>query len=224
VRSTHVKVTEPRSPQRLTAAARRAQLLEVGRSVFAKRGYEATSVEEIAERAKVSKPIVYEHFGGKEGLYAVVVDREMEHVVTSIAESISSGTPRERIERAALAFLTDVKEQPDGFAGFPDAPIRAQDVGLPTMSPSAPDAGRVQAGYDPVARSTRTRWPMVAFVGCGDRDGKFGREGAPHRRAWMGPPTAEEPALAAEAARLSDRSSPSANPDQEKAALRHSRN
>ena len=70
-----------RTSERLSAAARRAQLLEVGRSVFAKRGYEAASVEEIADRAKVSKPIVYEHFGGKEGLYAVVVDREMDFVV-----------------------------------------------------------------------------------------------------------------------------------------------
>ncbi len=49
--------------KKLTAAARRAQLIEVGRSAFAEKGYEATSVEEIAERAKVSKPIVYEHFG-----------------------------------------------------------------------------------------------------------------------------------------------------------------
>src|SRR4026208_2057575 len=83
--------------ERLSAAARRAQLLEVGRAVFAKRGYEAASVEEIADRAKVSKPIVYEHFGGKEGLYAVVVDREMDFVVKSIAEAISTGTPRERL-------------------------------------------------------------------------------------------------------------------------------
>ena len=57
--------------------------------MFAKRGYEAASVEEIADKAKVSKPIVYEHFGGKEGLYAVVVDREMDYVVTRIAEAIS---------------------------------------------------------------------------------------------------------------------------------------
>ena len=66
------------SRKKLTAAARRAQLIQVGRQVFAEKGYEATSVEEIASCAKVSKPIVYEHFGGKEGLYAVVVDREME--------------------------------------------------------------------------------------------------------------------------------------------------
>src|SRR5438128_736429 len=84
--------------------------------VFAQRGYEATSVEEIAARAGISKPIVYEHFGGKEGLYAVIVDREVEHIVGRIVEAISSGSPRERLERAALAFLVYVKERPGGFA------------------------------------------------------------------------------------------------------------
>lgn len=175
MRSTHVKVTEPRSPQRLTAAARRAQLIEVGRSVFAKRGYEATSVEEIAERARVSKPIVYEHFGGKEGLYAVVVDREMEHVVTSIAESISSGTPRERIERAALAFLTYVKEQPDGFAVLSrDAPVGSGRGGMSgLLNDVAERVGDVfaaafkQAGYDPKVAPVYAHAlvGMVTFVG-----------------------------------------------------------
>jgi AcrR family transcriptional regulator len=175
VRSIHVKVTEPRSPQRLTAAARRAQLIEVGRNVFAKRGYEATSVEEIAERAKVSKPIVYEHFGGKEGLYAVVVDREMEHVVTSIAESISSGTPRERIERAALAFLRYVKEQPDGFAVLSrDAPVGSGRGGMSgLLNDVAERVGDVfaaafkQAGYDPKVAPVYAHAlvGMVTFVG-----------------------------------------------------------
>src|SRR4051812_49513490 len=95
---------------RLTAPERRAQLVDVGRAVFAKRGYQATSVEEIADRAKVSKPIVYEHFGGKEGLYAVIVDREMEYVIRRISEAIATGTPRERVERAAFAFLTYVQD------------------------------------------------------------------------------------------------------------------
>ena len=104
------------SKKKLSAAARRAQLLEVGRGVFAERGFEATSVEEIAEKAEVSKPILYQHFGGKEGLYAVVVDREMERVVSMIVESISSGSTREKVERSALAFLTYVRDHPDGFA------------------------------------------------------------------------------------------------------------
>jgi AcrR family transcriptional regulator len=170
-------VTEPktRTQPRLTAAARRAQLIEVGRSVFAKRGYEATSVEEIAERARVSKPIVYEHFGGKEGLYAVVVDREMEHVVMRIAESISSGTPRERVERAALAFLTYVKEQPEGFAVLSrDAPVGSGRGGMSSLlNDVAERVGDVfeaafkQAGYDPKVAPVYAHAlvGMVTFVG-----------------------------------------------------------
>ncbi|HVD28025.1 MAG TPA: helix-turn-helix domain-containing protein, partial [Mycobacteriales bacterium] len=52
----------------MSGKERREQLLDVGRSLFAEKGFEATSTEEIASRAGVSKPIVYEHFGGKEGL------------------------------------------------------------------------------------------------------------------------------------------------------------
>jgi AcrR family transcriptional regulator len=123
-----------RSQRRLTAAARRAQLIDVGRAVFARRGYDATSVEEIAEHAKVSKPIIYEHFGGKEGLYAVVVDREMEYVVRRIAEAIATGSPRERVERAALAFLTYVKDHPDGFSVLAHgAPIPAATGGMSSL-------------------------------------------------------------------------------------------
>src|SRR5262249_26590978 len=102
------RVNMPKSPKRaprLTPAARRAQLIEIGRTVFGERGYEATSVEEIAARAKVSKPIVYEHFGGKEGLYAVVVDREVEHIVARIVEAITAGSARERLARPRLALF-----------------------------------------------------------------------------------------------------------------------
>ena len=91
---------------RLTAAARRAQLIEIGREVFAERGFGATSVEEIAARANVSKPILYDHFGGKEGLYAVVVDRELEYILKVIVEAVTSGSPRARLEQATLAYLT----------------------------------------------------------------------------------------------------------------------
>ncbi|NNE72715.1 MAG: TetR/AcrR family transcriptional regulator [Acidimicrobiales bacterium] len=104
------------SRKRLSAGERRSQLIDIGRRVFAEKGYDGASVEEIAERAKISKPVVYEHFGGKEGLYAVVVDREMEYVIDQIGEAISQGEPRERLEGAVLAFLEYVKDRPDGFA------------------------------------------------------------------------------------------------------------
>jgi AcrR family transcriptional regulator len=160
---------------RLTAAARRTQLIEIGRATFAKRGYEATSVEEIAERAKVSKPIVYEHFGGKEGLYAVVVDREMDYVVQRISESISSGTPRQRVERAALAFLTYVKEQPDGFVVLSrDAPVTFARGGMSSLLNDVAErvanvftAAFKKAGYDPKTAPiyAHALVGMVTFVG-----------------------------------------------------------
>jgi AcrR family transcriptional regulator len=146
------------SRKKLTAAARRAQLIQVGRQVFAEKGYEATSVEEIANRAKVSKPIVYEHFGGKEGLYAVVVDREMEYVIGVISEALSAGSPRERAEQAALAFLTWVKDRPDGFAVLThDAPTTVVSSGgfsslLNEVAERVSDVfaeALKQAGYDP---------------------------------------------------------------------------
>ncbi len=161
--------------KKLTAAARRAQLIEVGRGVFAQKGYEATSVEEIAERAKISKPIVYEHFGGKEGLYAVIVDREVERVVAAISEAISSGSPRERVERAAFAFLTYVKDHPDGFAVLAhDAPITASRGNLSSLlSDVAERVGRVfavafkEAGYDAKTAPiyAHALVGMVTFVG-----------------------------------------------------------
>ncbi len=99
----------------MTGKERREQLLDVGRTLFAERGYEATSTEEIASRAGVSKPVVYEHFGGKEGLYAVVVDREMQALLHRVTGALTGGHPRELLEQAALALLTYVEEQTDGF-------------------------------------------------------------------------------------------------------------
>ncbi|MBD0322835.1 MAG: TetR/AcrR family transcriptional regulator [Aldersonia sp.] len=99
----------------MTGTQRREQLIEIARALFAERGYDATSIEEIAQRAHVSKPVVYEHFGGKEGLYAVVVDREMSTVNAMITSSLTENRSRIRVERVALALLTYVEERTDGF-------------------------------------------------------------------------------------------------------------
>jgi AcrR family transcriptional regulator len=99
----------------MTGQERRTQLLDIGRRLFAERGFEATSIEEVASRAGVTKPVVYEHFGGKEGLYAVVVDREMERLLAGITGALSGGSARDLLEQAALAFLVYIEEQPDGF-------------------------------------------------------------------------------------------------------------
>jgi AcrR family transcriptional regulator len=226
---------QERQSGRLTAAARRAQLIEVGRAVFAKRGYEATSVEEIAERAKVSKPIVYEHFGGKEGLYAVIVDREVEHIVGRIVEGMSTGSPRQRLEGAALAFLTYVEERPDGFAVLlRDTPASKRSGEMPALMYDL--AGRVgaifteqfrKAGYDAKTAPiyAHALVGMVAFVGqwwTESRKPPPAETVASHvaALAWMGlRHLPKRPGLLSTPARLARRPPPGRQPDTARPAL-----
>ena len=99
----------------MSATQRREQLIATGRQLFAERGFDATSVEEVAARAKVSKPVVYEHFGGKEGLYAVVVDREVRALLDRITTALTAGHPHELLEQAAVALLDYIEAETDGF-------------------------------------------------------------------------------------------------------------
>ena len=109
--------TDPRrTARRMTGTQRRAQLLDVSRTLFAEKGFDNTSIEEIAARAEVSKPVVYEHFGGKEGIYAVVVDREMQALLAALTGALEGGGhPQALVERTALALLDYVEKSEDGF-------------------------------------------------------------------------------------------------------------
>jgi AcrR family transcriptional regulator len=99
----------------MTSDERREQLITIARGLFAQKGFEATSVEEIAHRAEVSKPVVYEHFGGKEGLYAVVVDREVRALLDGVTGALTAGRAHELVEQAALALLDYIENNADGF-------------------------------------------------------------------------------------------------------------
>ncbi len=100
----------------MTAGQRREQLLDVSRALFAEKGFEGTSVEEVAARAKVSKPVVYEHFGGKEGMYAVIVDRELQHLLGALSGALQTGGhPKRIVERTALVLLEYIETNTDGF-------------------------------------------------------------------------------------------------------------
>ncbi len=116
-----------REKVRMSGQERREQLLDVGRKLFAEKGFDAVTVEEIAAKADVSKPVVYEHFGGKEGLYAVVVDREMNHLLAAISDALTSGNARVLVEQAALALFDYIDEYPDGFRILVrDSPVSQQ--------------------------------------------------------------------------------------------------
>ncbi|HEX6857245.1 MAG TPA: TetR/AcrR family transcriptional regulator [Streptosporangiaceae bacterium] len=99
----------------MTGKERRQQLLDVGRHLIAERGLDGTSIEEIAAQAGVSKPVVYEHFGSKEGLYAVVVDREIDRFLTMANHLLEGEDTREKFEAAAIGLLRYIEENTDGF-------------------------------------------------------------------------------------------------------------
>jgi len=99
----------------MTGKERREQLLDIGRRLFAERGLDGTSIEEIAAQADVSKPVVYEHFGGKEGLYAVVVDREVDRFITMATRLLSGEDTMAKFEVAAVELLRYIQDNSDGF-------------------------------------------------------------------------------------------------------------
>lgn len=100
---------------RMTGPERREQLIGVARTVFAERGYEAATVEEIAERAGVTKPIVYQHFGGKEGVHAVVVDRAVTDLTGRLTEALDVQSMSLAAHRSANAFLEFIEDSEDAF-------------------------------------------------------------------------------------------------------------
>lgn len=133
------------------------QLMAVARDVFALHGYDATSLDEIALQAGVSKPIIYEHFGAKEGLYAAIVEREMDRLEGRITAALAAGSAREQFESAVLAFLTYAEQEPAGFAVLTrDAPAANARRGLTrVIDELAQRVGETfqrefaRAGYDP---------------------------------------------------------------------------
>ena len=88
----------------MARADRERQMLEVAEEVFAERGYQASSMGEIAERVGVSKPMIYAYFGSKEGLLLACIRRaraELREVTT--AAIAAGGTPREVMRRGLVA-------------------------------------------------------------------------------------------------------------------------
>ena len=91
---------------RVPRAVRRLQLVELAERLFAERGFAGTAMEELARRAGVTKPVIYELFESKDGLFRACVDRAIERMADRIAEAFRSETePEARLRAGGLAFL-----------------------------------------------------------------------------------------------------------------------
>ena len=101
---------------RLPAPRRRRQLLDVARHVFAEHGYHPTSMNDIAEAAGVTKPVLYQHFRSKRQLYMVLLDDVGGQLLEAIAEATTTAPgPREQVESGFRAYFSFVAENEDAF-------------------------------------------------------------------------------------------------------------
>ena len=101
---------------RLPAARRRAQLLRKALQVFAREGFHAASMEDIADAAGVTKPVLYQHFASKRKLYQELLDDISSGLMAAITEATSSaGGPRQQVERGFAAYFRFVADNRDAF-------------------------------------------------------------------------------------------------------------
>lgn len=101
---------------RLPRPERRAQLLDVALEVFVSQGYHAAAMDDIADRAGVSKPVLYQHFPSKLDLYVALLDLGAEELVAGISGALeSTNDNRARVSAAVAAYFAFVDDSAEGF-------------------------------------------------------------------------------------------------------------
>lgn len=130
---------KPAVRRRMTADARREQLLEAALAEFGRRGFHSTQMDHVAARAGVSKALLYQHFPSKDDLFAEVTGRIVDLYVERLPAILDAATEPLVAWRGAVSLLVEVVEaQPDSWAlvarylADPElgAPLRAMRQGL----------------------------------------------------------------------------------------------
>jgi AcrR family transcriptional regulator len=91
---------------RVPREVRERQIVELAEQLFSERGYQGASMDELARRAGVTKPVVYELFGSKDGLFRTCLERSAERLAKVVAEAVrAESEPEARVRAGGLAFL-----------------------------------------------------------------------------------------------------------------------
>ncbi|MEU3658162.1 TetR/AcrR family transcriptional regulator [Streptomyces sp. NPDC032940] len=115
---TAIEQTEAVRPRgtRLPRRARRNQLLGAAQEVFVAQGYHSAAMDDIAERAGVSKPVLYQHFPGKLDLYLALLDQHCEALIQSVRNALASTTDNKQRVRATMdAYFAYVEDDGGAF-------------------------------------------------------------------------------------------------------------
>ncbi|MFS2294370.1 MAG: TetR/AcrR family transcriptional regulator, partial [Actinomadura sp.] len=117
----------PRPPRRrMSRAERERQMLDVAEEVFGERGYQATSMDEIAERCGVSKPMLYEYFGSKDGLLAACVGRSKAELLDVTQKAMAGATtPQDILWRGMVAYFEFMDAHGKSYAMLMREPMAA---------------------------------------------------------------------------------------------------
>src|SRR6202051_1692341 len=105
-----------RRGNRLPRGERRGQLLAAASEVFVDRGFHAAGMDEIADRAGVSKPVLYQHFSSKLDLYLAVLQRHVDNLVSGVRQALRTTTDnRQRLRSAVQAFFDFIEQDGQGY-------------------------------------------------------------------------------------------------------------
>jgi AcrR family transcriptional regulator len=107
---------EQTGARRLTGEQRRQQLVEVAASLFSERGYRSTTMDDVAEAAGVTKPLLYQHFSSKKALYLELVEEIAHRMLAAIAEATRRAEgPRQQVEYSLEAYFNLVVSDKSSF-------------------------------------------------------------------------------------------------------------
>src|SRR5687767_2534229 len=105
-----------RRTSRLPRGARRVQLLRAAQDVFVAQGFHAAAMDDIADRAGVSKPVLYQHFPGKRELYLALLEEHVSELADRVAEAMGrTDDNRERVDAAVGAYFDFIDSEGEAF-------------------------------------------------------------------------------------------------------------
>ena len=162
---------------RLPRSARRAQLLESALDVFVANGYHAAAMDDIAERAGVSKPVLYQHFPSKLELYLALLDKSCDEVIDGVRRALAAtDVNKERVAGTTEAFYTYVADAGGAFRLVFESDLRSEPAvreRVDRVTAACADAIAEVISDDTGLGSETSRLLAVALVGMSQVSARF---------------------------------------------------
>ena len=172
-----VTTVEPQRGVRLPRRARRAQLLQAALEVFSERGYHAAAMDDIAEVAAVSKPVLYQHFPSKLELYVALLDGACDTIIAATREALASTNDnRLRVEATVAAFYTYVADPEGAFRLVFESDLTNEPAVRERVDRVNIECGRMIAeviGEDTGLRDAQSRLLAASLVGMAQVSARY---------------------------------------------------